>query len=92
MSNKVYSLFGQLDNSEYINLTDEEKFNLDYINKCLYSDNKNISNASFKIMMLLLELKEDPYKYEPEEISEKKDEIFKYLSQQETSDMNKFML
>ena len=85
--------FGNYGNDpEYFNLTDEEKNNLDFIDSCIYSEDERINKASFNIMMMIMELSAEPDKYQPEEISEKLNEIYKDLSSEEIEDMGKFML
>ena len=92
--NDVFSIFGIASNyneSEYYNLSDEEKKNYDYMNSCLFSENKNISDASFYIMMLLLKISENPDIYEPEDIHDEMDKIFEGLNASELETMNKFI-
>ena len=51
------SLFSSYTNeSEYNNLSSEEKNNMDYFNECLYSTDEKFSYACFKIMMMILDL------------------------------------
>jgi len=88
----MYALGGKFNNLEYFNLTEEEKSDLDYMNQCIFSENEKINNASFHIMMMLIELSDDPDKYEPEDIQIKKEEIYKGLTPEEISIMEKSVI
>ena len=87
-------LFGAIEeeNLEYSNLTDKEKEDLDYMDKCLFSEDEKIRDASFKTMLLLLEIIIEPDKYEPEELNKKQSEIIKDLSNDEIIIINKYIL
>ena len=88
----MYALGNYGNDPEYLNLTKEEKDNLDFIDSCIYSEDERINKASFNVMMLVLEISSDPDKYEPEEISNKLSTIYEDLSEEEISTMGKFML
>lgn len=95
MPNMFFPMFlisGSYNDPEYYNLSKEEKENLQFVDKCLFSEDKRISDASFHMMMLLLEIKEEIDKYDPEEIQERKDSICKDLTEEETIMMDKFLL
>ena len=54
--------------TEYYNLTEKEKNDVDFVNSCLYSDNEKLSNAAFYIMLLVLEISDNSNDFEPEEV------------------------
>ncbi len=87
----MYAILGSYNEPEYYNLSDEEKQSLDYMDSCITSENKNISDAAFKTMMLLMELSADPDKYQPEEIHVIQENILEGLSSEERSLINKFI-
>ena len=87
----IFTINGLYSEPEYLNLTKEEKDNLDYVDRCLFRENEKINNASFHIMLLLLELSNEPDKYEPEEVSYRMDEILKDLSDEEKVIVNNFV-
>ena len=93
MNKELLSLFGFINYSdiEYYNLDEEERINLDYMNSCLFSDNKKINDASFYIMMLLIKLSNEPDRYEPEDVQCEIDKIFEGLNEEELKIMNKFI-
>ena len=78
--------------TEYYNLTEKEKNDVDFVNSCLYSDNEKLSNAAFYIMLLVLEISDNSNDFEPEEVQMLKEKIYKDLSYDEQVTMNKFML
>lgn len=43
-------------NPEYENLSEEEKYYFDYVNKCLYESNEKFSNACLQSMLLILQV------------------------------------
>ena len=88
----MYSLSNYYNELEYFNLSDEEKKNLDYMNECIFNENNKINNASFYIMMMLIELSNDPDKYTQEEINIKKEEIYKDLNEEEIDIMERFII
>ena len=77
---------------EYVNLSDEEKANLAFLDSCFQSKNTKIRDASFSTMLLLAELNAQPDKYVPEEIHSKIEEIQKDLNEEEIAIMNNFMI
>ena len=85
-------LINSYNNPEYYNLSEEEKNNMDFVDKCIYSDNKKISDASFKTMLLIIEISNNPDLYEPEDLHVRFDEINEGLSIDEQSIMSKFTL
>ena len=87
----MYAMLGSYNDPEYYNLSKEERQNLDYMDSCIASENKNISDAAFKTMMLLIELSVDPNKYQPEELHEVQEKILEGLSSEEISIINKFI-
>lgn len=87
----MFSVLGSYSDIEYHNLSDEEKKNNDYMNSCLFSENKKIINASFYVMMLLLKISNDPDKYEPEDVHAEIDKIFEGLDTSELEILNKFI-
>ena len=93
MSSGIFSMLSFYYNDpEYFNLSEEEKNNLDFVDKCIYSENKNINNASFNIMMLPIEMSNNPDKYEPEEIHKKFNMIKKDLSNEEKIVIDRFLI
>ncbi len=82
---------GAYGDSEYYNLTDEEKNNFDFVNECINSDNPRINNAAFYIMMLVLKLSEDPAKYEPEDVHEELVKIKEGLTKEEQTTVDKLL-
>ena len=42
--------------SEYYNLSEDEKLNMDYFDECLYDSDERFSEACFNIMMMVLDL------------------------------------
>ena len=91
MLSSMFAILGSYKDPEYNNLSKDEKDNLDYMDSCIASENKNISDAAFKTMMLILELSVDSDKYQPEEIHVMQEEILKGLSSEEVSAVNKFI-
>jgi len=87
----IFTINGLYSEPEYLNLTKEEKANLEYVDKCLFSENENINNASFHIMLLLIELSNMPDKYGPEELSNEFDKILNDLSNDERKIINNFI-
>lgn len=79
-------------NRGYADLTESEKQKIDFISECMFSSNERINNASYNIMMLLIELKNEPNKYEPEDLQDKKDEIYKGLTLKECEIVDSFIL
>ena len=77
---------------EYNNLSAEEKANLRFVDSCLFNEDKRISDASFYMTMLLIEISAEPDKYSPEEIQAKKEEICTLLNDEESVMMDKFLL
>ena len=95
MSNPFIPMF-LINNSyldpEYNNLSAEEKANLRFVDSCLFNEDKRISDASFYMTMLLIEISAEPDKYSPEEIQAKKEEICTLLNDEESVMMDKFLL
>ena len=87
----MFAILGSYKDPEYYNLSKEERENLDYMDSCITSENKNISDAAFKTMMLILELSVDPDKYQPEELHEVQEKILEGLSSEEVGAINKFI-
>ena len=95
MSNPFIPMF-LINNSyldpEYNNLSAEDKANLRFVDSCMFNEDKRISDASFHMTMLLIEISEEPDKYSPEEIQAKKEEICTLLNDEESVMMDKFLL
>ena len=87
----LFGITGGYDEGEYYNLSDEEKDNYDYMNYCLFNDNKKINTASFNIMTLLLKISNEPNDYEPEVIHEEINKIYEGLTPEEIKMMEKFI-
>ena len=88
----IYALGVYGEDPEYYNLTEEEKANLDFVDSYLNNEDKRISDAAFYIMLLVIEISNEPDKYEPEDIGARLDEIRKDLSKEEIIMMDKYML
>ena len=95
MSNPFIPMF-LINNSyldpEYNNLSAEDKANLRFVDSCMFNEDKRISDASFHMTMLLIEISAEPDKYSPEEIQAKKEEICTLLNDEESVMMDKFLL
>ncbi len=81
-------------NSEYENLSEEEKSYLDYIDKCLYESDEKFSDACVKSMFLILEVFSKIGTDEEltnEEITLKKGKIIFEFSQEEKDRIESFM-
>ena len=87
----MYALFGAYNDNDYFNLSSEEKINIDYMNECLFSNNKKINDASFNIMMLILEISENIDSFTKEEIEKRKLVIYEGLNDEEITVMEDFM-
>ena len=90
----LFSILGIASNysdMEYYNLSDEEKRNCDYMNSCLFSENKKINTASFYIMLLLLKISNEPDNYESEDVQREINKILEGLNDEEIETMNKFI-
>lgn len=88
----MYGEYGT--NPEYVNLTEEEKKDLDYFDECYNSPNKNIRDASFYMSMLLLEASakmDTDEEITPEELSKRKAKIYKNLNEEEIDIIEKFI-
>ena len=70
----------------------KEKANLRFVDKCLFSEDKRISDASFYMLIMLLDISAYPEKYAPEEIQERKEIICKDLTSEESAMMDDFLL
>ena len=94
MFNILFPLFslGSYNDPEYYNLDQEEKENYDFVQKCILSENKKINDASFNLSIMLIELINEPEKYTPEEIDERKKHIYSELNEEEIETMEKFLL
>lgn len=91
ISSLISSVTGY-NNPEYDNLSDQEKQDIDFVDKCLYQSNDKISEASTKIMFLILEYFLN-YENEPmsdQEFFIKKNRIMKSLSKKEMDIINQF--
>ena len=95
MNSVFFAIFahsiGAYKDVEYYNLTDEEKADLDYMDRCLYSDNEKINNASFYMMLFLIELSTHTDDYSYEGVQLKKKEIYQGLSKEEIEIMDRFI-
>ncbi len=95
MNELLFSIFATMGSygcePEYLNLDKEEKANVDYMNECLFSENKHISDAAFYTMLLILEISQDSEKYEPEAVHARLEEIQKDLTCEELEIMTKFV-
>ena len=87
----MFALSAYGSDSEYYNLTEEEKANVDYMDSCIYSENEHINDASFKMMMLLMKISAEPDAYEPENVSEEINKILEGLTKEEAEIINKFI-
>ena len=87
---RILSLTGRYNDPNYIYLTDKEKKDLEFIDSCIYSDNENINNTSFYLMMLVLEIANDPDSFIPEVIQERENAIINNLTDEEKVTMKKF--
>ncbi|MBR4178694.1 MAG: hypothetical protein IKR57_05065 [Bacilli bacterium] len=93
MDKLLFPIFaGSYNDPEYYNLSKEEREYMDFVDKCINSKDKRISDASFQTMLMLLEISNDPDKYEPEEIQERRDKIVVGLNEKEVEMMDKFLL
>ena len=79
-------------NPEYNNLSEEEKYYLDYVDECLQSENERINDACFHTMLLILKLSEDPDKYQPEDVNAELAKITVNLTEEEKPIINDFMI
>lgn len=81
-------------NPEYENLSEEDKYYLDYVDKCLFESDEKFSNACTKAMLLILELlsKVDTNQ-EPsnEEVELKKEKILSEFSKEDQERLELFM-
>ncbi len=89
------SLIGSIsgyNNPEYDNLSDQEKQDIDFVDKCLYKSYDKISEASSKIMFLILEyfLNYEDNPMSDQEFFLKKHKIMNGLSQEEMDIINQF--
>ena len=75
---------------EYANLSKEEKEYLDFMDRCLYSENVRINDASFHMMLFLIELSSNVDAYTYEQVKKRKEEIYKYLTFEERDVLEKF--
>ena len=85
--------YGSYLDYDYSDLTEEEKAYLNYYDECLFNENKSISDASFKMQMLILEFIERSNagnEMTDEEINKRKKEIFKDLTEEEIQIVNNF--
>ena len=87
----LLGIAGSYDEAEYHNLSEDEKSNYDYMNSCLFNEDKKINTASFNIMMLIIKISNEPDRYEPEEVHEEMNKIFEGLSPEEIEMMRKFI-
>jgi len=83
--NYLISTMSGYKNPEYYNLTLEEKADMDFVDCCLYGENEKISNASSKIMFLVMEYsaRSEDNLMTDEEFFSRKFEITKELSEEE---------
>lgn len=79
-------------NPEYSNLSDQEKRNMDFVDKCLYQSDDKISKASSEIMFLILEyfLNYDNKPMSDDVFFLKKHKIMNGLSEEEMDIINEF--
>ena len=73
-------------------LNEEEKINLDFMDKCIFSDNQIINNASFQVMMLLIKLSNNIDSYSFEDVQKEKNKIYEQLNEEEKIIMDNFMI
>lgn len=81
-------------NSEYQNLSEEEKNYLDYVDKCLYESDKKFSDACVKTMFLILEAfskMDTNEELTNEDITLKKKKIIFEFNQEEKDRIELFM-
>ncbi len=91
---KGYLNYGYGFNPEYYNLSDEEKYWMDYQDKCLTDPDNNFSEACFHIMMLILEASSKISTEEEmtvEDIQERKEEILNNFNKKDKERLNTFM-
>lgn len=82
-------------NPEYEKLSEEEKFYLDYIDKCLYESEEKFSDACVKSMLLILEVFskiDTDEELTDKDINFKKQKIIFEFSQEEKDKIESFML
>ena len=81
-------------NSEYENLSKEEKNYLDYVDECLFETDEKLSNACLKSMFLILEVFSKigtDEEIADEDIIFKKEKIISGFSQEEKDRIESFM-
>lgn len=81
-------------NSEYENLSEEEKNYLDYVDECLFETDEKFSNACLKSMFLILEVFSKigtDEEIADEDIIFKKEKIISKFSQEEKDRIESFM-
>ena len=81
-------------NSEYENLSDEEKAYMDYVDKCMMSDDEMFSNAVTRIMLLILEVSSKmgtPKELTDEEVRMQKQTILAPFSEEDKQKLESFM-
>ena len=64
-------------------LTDEERYDVEYMDSCLFSDNKKISDAALSIMLQILKIANDIDSYTTEMVQEEFNKIKKDLTEEE---------
>ena len=79
---------------EYESLSEEEKFNIDYVDKCLNDKDEKFSHACTKAMYLILEISSKMNTNEEltsEEITLQKEQILDGFSQEDKDRIESFM-
>lgn len=90
--NSLIESISGYNNPEYSNLSDQEKQNMDFVDKCLYQNDDKISKASSEIMFLILEyfLNYDNKPMSDDVFFLKKHKIMNGLSEEEMDIINEF--
>lgn len=80
--------------SEYKNLTDEEKQNIDYLNICLSNNNLDFEDACTRLMLLVLDVASKlntPDEQSFEEVQREKEKILEKFTESDREKLDAFL-